>query len=139
MSGTSLPAIESLDELSDLVGRGEPMYVRFSEGPDVDRAGVSRDHESGCELPGLSANPLDPEPWWDRPVSHWVARQIVQYAHLEQGSRYAWVLTGRTVGRGPDCEPLLADVEPVAVIPAAVVRAARDLYERAFDTADDGA
>lgn len=42
------------------------------------------------------------------------------------------------VGRGPDCEPLLGDVEPVARVPSAVVREARALYEREFAAEDDG-
>ncbi|WP_218926029.1 DUF6098 family protein [Xylanimonas oleitrophica] len=135
----TLPAVGSLEELADLARRSRPLYVRFSEGPQADAECVSRDHESGCAMPGLSANPLDPEPWWDRPVIDWVARQVVQYAHLERGSRFAWVLTGTVVGRGPDCEPLLADIEPVAAIPSDVVRAARDRYEHVFDAGQDGA
>jgi hypothetical protein len=133
-----LPEVQSLEELAELARSRTPLYVRFSSGPKVDAAGRSMDHESGCELPGLSANPLDPEPWFDRPAEHWVARQVVQYAHLRQDERFAWVLTGEVVGRGPDCEPLIGDVQPVAVIPDHVVRAARDLYEEVFDVSDDG-
>jgi hypothetical protein len=133
-----LPEVQSLEELAELARSRTPLYVRFSSGPEVDSAGRSRDHESGCELPGLSANPLDPEPWFDRPAEHWVARQVVQYAHLRQDERFAWVLTGEVVGRGPDCEPLIGDVQPVAAIPDHVVRAARDLYEEVFDVSDDG-
>jgi hypothetical protein len=48
------------------------------------------------------------------------------------------VLAGREVGRGPDCEPLLADVEPIARIPDEVVREARQLYEQVFDAGEDG-
>lgn len=132
------PAVGSLDDLAALAaGRSEP-FVRFSEGPDADATEESRDHESGCRLPGLSVNPLRPEPWWDRPVVEWVARQLVQYAHLDQEDRYAWVLAGRVVGRGPDCEPLVVDVRPLASVPDDVVRAARDLYAAAFDAGDDG-
>ncbi|ACZ32081.1 hypothetical protein Xcel_3079 [Xylanimonas cellulosilytica DSM 15894] len=130
--------VGSLDELAALAVTRAPLYVRFSAGPDADAAEASRDHESGCELPGLSVNPLNPEPWFDRPPVQWVARQLVQYAHLDQDGRFAWVLTGRVAGRGPDCEPLLADVEPVAAVSGAVVREARDLYARAFDAGDDG-
>ncbi len=130
--------VASLDELAALAVARAPLYVRFSAGPDADASEESRDHESGCVLPGLSVNPLNPEPWFDRPPLHWVARQLVQYAHLEEAGRYAWVLTGREVGRGPDCEPLLADVDPVARVPSDVVREARELYERVFDAGDDG-
>ncbi|AEG42860.1 DUF6098 family protein [Isoptericola variabilis] len=130
--------VSSLAEVADLATSRAPLFVRFSAGPEADSSEVSRDHESGCELPGLSVNPLNPEPWFDRPVQHWVARQFVQYAHLGENGRYAWVLAGRVVGRGPDCEPLVADVEPVARIPDEVVREARDLYEDVFDAGQDG-
>lgn len=57
--------------------------------------------------PGLSANPLDPEPWWTRPTREWPARQLCNDAHLqrEDGERHGWVLAGTVVGRGPDNEP----------------------------------
>lgn len=135
---TTLPDVGSLDELAALAVSRAPLYVRFSAGPDADAAETSRDHESGCRLPGLSVNPLRPEPWFDRPVLHWVARQLVQYSHLDEPGRFAWVLAGREVGRGPDCEPLLDDVDPVVRVPAAVVDEARTVYERVFAAGDDG-
>ncbi len=78
----TLPRLRSLAEVAGLVDVVRPLYVRFSGGPEQDAESVSRDHDSGCLLPGLSVNPLTPEPWWDRPVEHWVARQLCQYAHL---------------------------------------------------------
>jgi len=131
-------SVGSLEELAALVSRRAPLYVRFSAGPDADATETSVDHESGCELPGLSVNPLVPEPWFDRPAVHWVARQLVQYAHLDEPDRFAWVLAGDEVGRGPDCEPLVAGVEPVARVPEEVVREAHRLYEDVFDVGDDG-
>ena len=131
--------VGSLDELAGLTESRGPLYVRFSAGPDADAAGTSVDHESGCELPGLSVNPLTPEPWFDRPTAHWVARQLMQYAHLDDDRRFPWVLTGRVVGRGPDCEPLLDDVQPVAQVPPSVVDEARELYEREFSVGNEGA
>jgi hypothetical protein len=138
MVATPLPDVGSLDELAALTTARGPLYVRFSAGPDTDASETSRDHESGCLLPGLSVNPLRPEPWFDRPAVHWVARQLVQYAHLDEPDRFAWVLAGREVGRGPDCEPLVADVEPVVRVPSVVVEEARDVYEREFAAGDDG-
>ena len=64
----ALPRLRSLAEVAELVAVVNPLYVRFSGGPDKDRSTVSRDHESGCLLPGLSVNPMNPEPWWDRPA-----------------------------------------------------------------------
>jgi hypothetical protein len=133
-----MEAVGSLAEVAELADSRAPLFVRFSAGPEADAAEASRDYESGCELPGLSVNPLNPEPWFDRPVLHWAARQLVQYAHLGEKDRYAWILAGRVVGRGPDCEPLLADVDPVARIPDDVVRQARVLYEEVFDVGHDG-
>jgi len=133
-----LPRLRDLAEVAELVSVVSPLYVRFSGGPDSDRATVSRDHESGCLLPGLSVNPMNPEPWWDRPVEHWVARQLCQYAHLMTAERSPWLLTGELAGRGPDCEPLLVDVEPAASIDPRVVEEAGRLYREVFDAGDDG-
>lgn len=110
----TLPRLRSLAEVAGLVEVVRPLYVRFSGGPEQDVESVSRDHESGCLLPGLSVNPLTPEPWWDRPVEHWVARQLCQYAHLMTPERFPWLLTGEVAGRGPDSEPLLVEVVPAA-------------------------
>jgi hypothetical protein len=121
--------VERLDQLTELVTTAGPMYVRFSAGPQADAQGSSRDGESGAALPGLSVNRLQPEPWWDRPARVWVARQLVQYAHLGSGDeRIAWVLTGREVGRGPDSEPLVADVVAVALLAPAVLEEAETAY-----------
>lgn len=108
--------LETLDELVGLVRSRPGLHVRYSAGPESDRDGGSIDTESGLELPGLSVNPLDAEEWWTRPLADWLARQVCQYRHLSEKNpeRFAWVLTGRQVGRGPDSEPLLAEVEPVA-------------------------
>lgn len=133
-----LPRLRSLAEVAELVRVVDPLYVRFSAGPEEDRQSVSRDHESGCLLPGLSVNPMNPEPWWDRPVEHWVARQLCQYAHLMTSDRFPWLLTGEVSGRGPDCEPLLVRVVPAASLDPGVVDAARNLYREVFDAGDDG-
>ena len=130
---------DRLAQVARLVARSpQPLYVRVSRGPAADRSTVSRDHESGCVLPGLSVNPLSPEPWWDRPLEHWIARQLFQYAHLADDESFAWLLTGEVSGRGPDCEPLLVAVRPVAVLDVAVLDEARDVYERVFDDDDRG-
>lgn len=133
-----VPRLRTLGDVVDLAGAVSPVYVRFSAGPEVDATSVSRDHESGCLLPGLSTNPLDPEPWWDRPLEHWVARQLSQYAHHMTRDRFPWVLTGTIAGRGPDCEPLLVDTTPVASIHPEAIHEARDVYRRVFDVGEDG-
>ncbi|GAB3103778.1 DUF6098 family protein [Isoptericola nanjingensis] len=133
-----VPRLRSLGDVVELLAVATPLYVRFSAGPVADAAAESRDHESGCLLPGLSVNPLDPEPWWDRPVEHWVARQLCQYAHLMTPQRFPWALTGEVAGRGPDCEPLLVAAVPAASIDRAVVDEAAELYARVFDPGNDG-
>jgi hypothetical protein len=125
----TMPTIRSLDELSEVV-RSSPdaadLYVRWSHGPAVDLAvddtggPSSRDSLTGVPLPGLSANPLAVEPWWeDRSVRLWVARRLYDYRHLRDlrgpGVR-PWVLVGESRGRGPDNEPLVSCRRPVAWI-----------------------
>lgn len=127
--------LRHLDELADLVAAQPGLHVRYSKGPESDADGGSIDTESGLELPGLSVNPLDPEAWWTRPVEDWLARQLCQYRHLAERNvdRFAWVLRGTEVGRGPDCEPLLADVEPVARLDERLLDEAEQRYRSRFD------
>lgn len=131
-----LPEVRSLAALADLVERpGQPeLFVRWSKGPENDAEERSRDHASGLTLPGLAVNPLTPPRWWDLPVEDWLARQIRAYAHLgEDESRpqqCAWVLTGQVTDRGPDNEPLVTDVTPVARLTGAVLREAAEREPR---------
>ncbi|MER6491608.1 DUF6098 family protein [Streptomyces griseorubiginosus] len=129
-----LPVVRTLAELADLAGRCERLYVRWSRGPAVDLArSSSTDDLTGLALPGLSANPLDMEEWWQgRPARLWVARRLYDYSHLPHdkgpGVR-PWVLQGRERGRGPDNEPLVADVRPMCWIDPVVIDEARDAVE----------
>jgi len=127
--------VTTLSELADLVRSRSPLYVRYSEGPERDARGRSLDFESGLDLPGLSVNPLTPERWWTRPLNDWLARQLCQYDYLvkEEPERYAWALQGRVVARGPDNEPLLVDVEPIARLSDDVLREAEQRYRSKFD------
>ena len=115
-------------EVVDLVKAEPGLYVRFSAGPEADAGSENRDAESGCPLPGLSVNRLAPEPWWTRPVDEWVARQLCQHEHLAPDGRFPWALIGAEVGRGPDSEPLVARVLPIAVVAPAVLEEAREIY-----------
>lgn len=131
----SLTSLDSLVELEDLVRREPRLCVRYSEGPEQDMSRNSIDTESGLELPGLSVNPLAAEAWWTRPLTDWLARQLCQYRHLSEKNpaRFAWVLIGREVGRGPDCEPLLADVQPVGRLSERLLEEAERVYHQQFD------
>jgi hypothetical protein len=123
-----LPTVDDLDELTRIVERTPGVYVRYSFGPDRDDGTTSTDYESGHQLPGLSANPLNPEPWWtERPVREWVAKQLCDYAHLgeQDDERCAWVLRGREVGRGPDNEPLVELLEPLCWLGKGIVEQAK--------------
>ncbi|MBK0418994.1 hypothetical protein JD276_08090 [Leucobacter sp. CSA1] len=124
----------SLRQLVQLLERYPDLYVRYSRGPAADASKSSIDTESGLELPGLSVNPLSAEPWWCRPVEDWLARQLCQYKHLAERNpaRFAWTLTGRTVARGPDCEPLLAETIPIALLSRELLAEAEARYERNF-------
>jgi hypothetical protein len=122
-----LPVLRTLDEVADLVRRTPRLFVRWSHGPDADQElSESRDALTGIPMSGLSANPLDVEPWWEgRPVELWVARRLYDYSHLPrdrgEGVR-PWILRGRVRGRGPDNEPLVGDVDPVGWIDDQVIK-----------------
>ncbi len=127
-------SIRGLAELEESLGR-PASYVRYSKGRAADLGEASVDTESGLELPGLSVNPLDPEPWWTRPTADWLARQLCQYKHLRDRNpeRKAWLVRGRVVGQGPDCEPLLGDVEFVAELGDELLDEAEQRYRERFD------
>jgi hypothetical protein len=131
MSGSDdLPVMRTLAELTELVERHRGLYVRWSRGPATDLRDVSStDDLTGVSMPGLSANPLDVEDWWeDRPVRVWVARRLHDYAHLphEKGPGVrAWVLAGKETSRGPDNEPLVTDARPMCWIDQQVIDEAK--------------
>ncbi|WP_405613073.1 DUF6098 family protein [Streptomyces sp. NBC_00076] len=125
-----LPVLRTLGDLAELVERSPHLYVRWSRGPVADEeSAASRDGLTGVRMPGLSANPLDVESWWeDRPVEVWVARRLYDYSHLprEKGAGVRpWVLRGRVQGRGPDNEPLVRDVQPISWIDERVMEEAQ--------------
>jgi Family of unknown function (DUF6098) len=130
-----LAVIETLDELTELIEGNPNVYLRYSEGPEQDTGEAgSRDYEADVVMPGLSVTPIVPEPWWPRPAADWVARRIRQYAELgDQAGRYAWILTGNVVGRGPDHEPLVEDIEPIARLSGDVLQQAARRYREKFD------
>ncbi|MEU2717731.1 DUF6098 family protein [Streptomyces sp. NPDC007205] len=125
-----LPVLSTLTEVARLVDGHHGLYVRWSRGPGRDLAEASStDDLTGVPMPGLSANPLDVEDWWEgRSLELWVARRLYDYAHLPHdkgpGVR-PWVLRGRETGRGPDNEPLVTDAEPLCWIADEVIDAAR--------------
>lgn len=136
-----MPTVEDVDALAALLDRPTPsgtaLYVRWSRGPAVDGVGnggqASRDALTGVELPGLSANPLAPEPWWgDRSRRLWVARKLYDYEHMRRlrgpGVR-PWVLAGEERGRGPDNEPLVLCREPVAWVSETALRQCRQVVD----------
>jgi hypothetical protein len=126
-----LPTIASLDELAERARGRDDLYVRWSRGPQDDADRRSRDELTGVELPGLSASSLAAEEWWSGPDRLWVARRLYDYRHLEHRRRGArpWLVSGRLCGRGPDNEPLITDVEVVAVISPQVVEEATRTVE----------
>lgn len=132
--GDTEKIFKDLDGLERLVKERAPIYLRYSRGFEADANSQSLDTESGLALPGLSVNPLTPESWWTRPLTDWIARQICQYKHLHRKKdRYAWVLTGDCVGRGPDCEPLLTNVQPLGRLHEALLEEAETIYQERFD------
>lgn len=131
--------VDELDELTGLVCDHPELYVRYSHGPEHDASRPSRDYESGLDMPGLSVTPLRPESWWTRPAADWVARRICKYLDLARNEpdRRPWLLSGEIVGHGPDHEPLVASVTPVAWVGDAAVEQARRRYHERFDVGRD--
>ncbi|WIX75563.1 DUF6098 family protein [Amycolatopsis carbonis] len=139
-TGTQLPTVNDLAGLARLFEAegGDDLYVRWSQGPETDlaegeRAQTSLDGLAGIQLPGLSANPLRREAWWrDRSVRLWLARRLCDDEHLRDrrgpGVRPC-VLRGREIARGPDNEPLVVAVEPLAWVTETVLREARRLVD----------
>src|SRR3954454_13905797 len=136
---TDLAVLRDLSEVVDVVCAHDTVYLRYSQGPDEDLGGASsRDYEADVELTGLSVTVASPEPWWPRPVEEWVARRLCKYAELGAASgRFPWLLTGRQVGNGPDHEPLVDEVRPVARVDDEVVREAVRLYHERFSAGED--
>lgn len=128
-----LPVLQRLDELTVLIDSGLTIYLRYSTGPAADSSHSSTDHESGLVMPGLSANPLTPPGWWSLPSADWLARRICQYLReLTEGAR-PWVLTGRVIDFGPDNEPLVDDVRPIAWLSGSLLREAHQRYQERLD------
>jgi hypothetical protein len=135
---SGLPTVEDLAAIVALVERHQPLFLRYSKGPASDaETGRSRDYESGLDLPGLSVTVVSPEPWWTRPQEEWVARRICKYDELDDQERFPWLLTGQQVGFGPDHEPLLQAVDPVARVGTGALHEARRVYEERFDVGKD--
>lgn len=126
--------LTNLAELVDLLSATDgEVYLRYSPGPVADAAHPSKDHESGLLMPGLSVNPLRPPAWWTLPVEDWLARRVCQYLRELAEDARPWVLTGRPVDLGPDNEPLLNDVVPIAWVSSELVTEAHQRYRARLD------
>jgi hypothetical protein len=133
------PPLDDLQQLVAFVQNHAGVLLRYSKGPRADaNGGPSRDYEAGVDLPGLSATTVEPEPWWPRPPEEWIARRVCKYAELgEQEGRYPWLLTGDVAGHGPDHEPLVVNVRPLARITDKALNQAKVLYRQRFDVGHD--
>jgi uncharacterized protein DUF6098 len=139
IESANLPTLKDLDDMAGLFEAegGEDLYVRWSRGPDIDLGNgldqASRDGLTGIRLPGLSANSLKVEPWWNgRSVRLWLARRLYDYQHLRDlrgPDVRPWVLRGRLVARGPDNEPLVHCERPLAWVADEVLQEARELVD----------
>jgi hypothetical protein len=136
---SSLPVIDSLDELTALINHTPNVYLRYSEGPEKDsEASASCDYESEVLMPGLSVSAIAPEPWWPREPQDWIARRIRQYAQLgHTEGRFAWLLSGEVVGHGPDHEPLVNDIRPIARLSDRTLEEAAARYRARFNIGKD--
>ncbi|HVQ17729.1 MAG TPA: DUF6098 family protein [Actinomycetes bacterium] len=136
---TDLAVLGSLADVVDVVRTHELVYLRYSAGAEEDLSHrSSRDYEADVDLPGLSVTVASPEPWWPRPVDDWVARRLCKCAELGAANgRFPWLLTGRIVWNGPDHEPLVDQVRPLARVSDAAVREAVCVYHERFQTGED--
>jgi len=136
--GHDLPVLETLGEVVSLCGTRANVYVRFSYTPDDRDAEARRERESGNLLPGVPAWPMRPEPWWAAGARVWIARQLSRHAHRAHAGAEPWLVAGEERGRGPDCEPLVARLTPLARIDQSVLTEAEEAYAawqtRAFRT-----
>jgi hypothetical protein len=127
--------IESFDDIVQLAEENRDLFVRYSRGPQCDaREEASEDFESGAVLPGLSVARVAPEPWWQRPTRDWVARRLCQYEWLgADNDRFPWLLTGKVVGQGPDHEPIVCEIVPIAEVGRTALEQAKVVYRQRFD------
>lgn len=112
--GHELPVLDTLREVVGMCSTRDDVYLRFSYTPDDSDSSARRERESGYLLPGVPAWPLCPEPWWGAGSRTWIARQLTRHSHLAHSAIEPWLVTGQLRGRGPDCEPLIAHVTPLA-------------------------
>jgi Family of unknown function (DUF6098) len=75
------------------------------------------------------------EPWWPGPAIDGVARRVCKYADLaaKDDDRKPWLLHGQVAGHGPDHEPLITDIEPLAWIGPQAVAQGLETYQQRFD------
>jgi hypothetical protein len=57
-----LPVVNTLGDVVELVHAHGTLFLRYSEGPEADSSGPSRDYEADVCLPGLSVTVVSPEP-----------------------------------------------------------------------------
>lgn len=126
--GDELPVLHSLSSVVERCADREDVYLRFGHDPEDLDAAARRERESGNLLPGVPAWPLCPEPWWGAGARTWVARQLARRSHLAHAGAEPWLVAGEVRGRGPDCEPLIGSLAPVALINRAVLAEAEEAY-----------
>ena len=134
----SMPILDFAAVVRLVLDRSET-FLRYSAGPESDlREGPSRDFEGGVNLPGWSVTTITPEPWWSRPPEDWIPRRICKYAELgSKEDRRPWLLTGRITGRGPDHEPLVVDIRPLAWVGDVALSEAIRRYREGFTVGRD--
>jgi hypothetical protein len=134
-----LEVITTLEQLADLVAGDSPMYLRYFQGPGRGCCEGSQPRLRGRRDIAWTVGHHDrPGTMVPRAVEEWVARRICKYGELaEEDDRYAWLLKGIIVGRGPDHEPLLTDIRPLARLSRAVLEQATLLYHERFEVGND--
>ena len=118
-----LPQLATLADAARLVQQnaigGNTLYVRCCDPDDDRQLGRSRNHHTGEFEYGLSALLLTPdvllrgEP---RTIEHLIVHIAERVKTDYRVAGRSWVVSGSVVGTGSDGEPLLKEVEYLAVI-----------------------
>ncbi|WP_152190664.1 DUF6098 family protein [Georgenia satyanarayanai] len=126
--GHELPVLVTLSDVVRACSAHDDVYLRFSYSPDDSDTSNRRERESGNLLPGVPAWPMCPEPWWGAGSRTWIARQLTRHSHLVHSGIEPWLIAGQVRGRGPDCEPLIAHLRPLALVSHKVLVEADESY-----------
>ena len=127
LGGGAMPAYDQLSPMSlaDIKAYPEPIYIRYSNGPDRDEGKQSHNFAKDTQEAGLSVWEID------RSSNHALVWSTLQYADWPSGGK-PWLLTGKVIGKGHDGEPLLepGGWRPVGRLSDSALQTTKGIRER---------